>query len=129
LGALLGPSKIYSVVGLMFTFALIPVYSVANFGVYRLYRREHPEEFRPLLHVVIPVLATVALIWVGVKSLSPAPSYPNNWAFPLVVAWFVIGLVVLGVMSARGREAFLLKAGQEVHERVERSEERRETII
>lgn len=66
----------------------------------------------------------MALLWVGYKTINPFPASPNNWA-PIVVAlWFVLGLVVLAVMRARGREQWLLRAGAVAFEETEPVEAR-----
>lgn len=116
-GLLLGEDKVYNVTGLMFTFVLIPVYVLGNLACFRLFRSEFRAEFNPFLHLLVPIVSTVGLIAVGYKSLNPAPSYPNNYAFPIVVGWFVIGVVILMVMRARGREEWLLRAGEAVVDR------------
>ena len=53
---------------------------VANYAVFRLYRREYPAEFSVFLHVVVPVIGTVGLVWFGYKSLVPLPPAPENAA-------------------------------------------------
>lgn len=111
-GFLIGEDKVYNITGLMFTFTLIFVYVCGNLAAYRLYRTEYRREFNPLLHVVFPLVSSVGLIFVGYNSLRPAPTYPNNWAFPLVLIWMAIGVAVLVGLRLRGREEWLLKAGQ-----------------
>jgi amino acid transporter len=108
----IGEDKVYNVTGLMFTFVLIPVYIMGNIACYRLYRTRYRADFNPFLHVIVPIISTLGLLAVGYKSLSPAPAYPNNYAFPIVVLWAVIGVAILVVMRARRREGFLLRAGQ-----------------
>lgn len=110
--ALVGVDKVYNVTGLMFTFVLIPVYILGNVACYRLYRSEFRGEFNPFLHLLLPIISTVGLLAVGYKSLSPAPESPNSYAFPLVVVWAILGLLVLVAMRVRGREGWLLRAGQ-----------------
>lgn len=111
-GLLIGADKVYNLTGLMFTFVLIFVYVCGNIAAFRLYRTEYKHEFNPLLHVVIPAVSSIGLIFVGYNSLNPAPAAPNNWAFPLVLIWMALGALVLVAMRMRGREEWLLKAGQ-----------------
>lgn len=110
--AAIGEDKVYNVTGLMFTFVLIPVYIMGNIACFRLYRSEYRHEFNPVLHLAMPVVSTLGLLAVGYNSLSPAPAYPNNYAFPIVVGWAVVGIAVLLVMRARRREDWLLRAGR-----------------
>jgi amino acid transporter len=118
LAAIIHPGNVYNVTGLMFTFTLIPVFIAANVGLFRFYRREHPGEFKPLLHVVCPLVSSAALLYVGYASLVPAPSFPNNWAAPIVGIWLVIGIGVVFTMKATGRTEWLLKAGAAVGDSV-----------
>jgi amino acid transporter len=117
LGVIWGEENVFSVLGLLFIFAVIPAWVLANLGVFRLYRREHPEEFSPLKHAIVPVVSTVGLLWVGYKSVWPLPPYPNSWAAPLVGIWLVIGIAILAYIHSRGYEAeFMKRAGEAMDE-------------
>jgi amino acid transporter len=112
LSAAWGVSNVFSVLGFLFIFGAIPVYTVANYSVFRLYWKEHRSEFNVFLHVIVPIVGTVGLLWFGYKSVVPLPPSPNSWAVPLTVGWFVIGLVIVLWLRARGRERELhQKAG------------------
>jgi amino acid transporter len=110
--ALIGPAKVFDVVGLMFTFALIPVFILGALACFLLYWREYRPEFNWFLHVVCPVITCIALLTVGYYSLNPAPVYPFNWALPICAGWLVIGLIVLLVLRLRGNEAWMREAGE-----------------
>jgi amino acid transporter len=110
--ALIGPAKVFDVVGLMFTFALIPVFILGALACFLLYWREYRPEFNWFLHVVCPLITCVALITVGYYSLNPAPVYPFNWALPICAAWLVIGLIILAVLYFRGNETWMREAGE-----------------
>jgi amino acid transporter len=112
----IGVGNMYTVIGLIFTFALIPVYIMGNVGVFLLYRFRHPDEFNPIKHVLIPLLASAALVVVGYESLNPMPEYPLNLSAPIVLAWLAVGATVLVVMLRRGRSDWLAKAGEAVAE-------------
>jgi amino acid transporter len=58
-------------------------------------------EFRPLLHVVVPVVALCILVPAVYYSLKGL-SFPANAAIPAVVAWVALGGVVLVMLRARG---------------------------
>jgi amino acid transporter len=109
--ALIGPAKVFDVVGLMFTFALIPVFILGALACFLLYWREYQPEFNWFLHVVCPLITCVALITVGYYSLNPAPVYPFDWALPICAAWLVIGLIILAVLYFRGNETWMQEAG------------------
>jgi amino acid transporter len=117
LGVLWGVENVFSVLGFLFIFAVIPAWVLANVGVFRLYWNEHRDEFSVLKHVVVPVISTEGLVWVGYKSVWPLPPYPNSWAAPLVGIWLVIGLAILAYFHFRGHEAeFLSRAGRAMDE-------------
>lgn len=119
----LGAVNGYGYQSLALALAVIIVYTVANIGVFMLYRREYPNEFNPIIHALFPALSTAALIWLLYKQLSPFPPDPLKWAVPTVIAWIVIGGLILAAMRARGQQAWLLKAGAAVTERPETPEE------
>jgi amino acid transporter len=112
----IGQANVYNVTGTMFTFALIPVYIVANIGLFVLYRRDHPNEFNWFKHAVVGIVSAVALILVGYYSLSPWPPYPINLAAPIVAGWIVLGAIVLRVMLSRGHDHWIASAGDTVAE-------------
>jgi amino acid transporter len=120
-----GPSDVYNVTGLMNLFALIPVYLVANYGIVRMYRGEFKHEFNIGKHVIAPLIGSAGLVWLLYKSLNPFPAAPSKWAPIIVVVWLVVGIGITGAMWLRGKQAWLLKAGQAAHERPETSEELR----
>jgi amino acid transporter len=115
--ALIGPAKVFDVVGLMFTFALIPVFILGALACYRLYRGEYRSEFNWLLHVGSPIVTIVALLAVGYYSLNPAPVFPYSWALPICAIWLVLGVVVLVVMHVRRHEDWLGNAGDAMIDR------------
>jgi amino acid transporter len=108
----LGVGNVYNVGGTMTTFATIPVFIMASIGLFLLYRRKYPTEFNPLLHLIIPIIASVALVLVAYESLNPLPTYPVSLAAPIVVVWLAVGLVVMFLMLSRHGESWLARAGQ-----------------
>jgi amino acid transporter len=112
--ALIGPAKVFDVVGLMFTFALIPVFILGALACFLLYWREYRQDFNWFLHVACPVITCAALITVGYYSLNPAPVSPFSWALPICAIWLVIGLIILVVLRVRGREGWMRSAGEAV---------------
>jgi amino acid transporter len=107
----------------MITLALIFMYALANIGVIRYYRTEARSQFNPMLHVVAPLVATIAGIFVVWKSYF-SPNLDNFWSFGLPkpftgpVAWgllcflvlVVITVIILIILKVRGREDWLQKA-------------------
>jgi amino acid transporter len=112
--ALIGVTDVFSVGGTMETFAYIPVFIMANIGIFFFFRRRYPSEFRPLQHVAFPVISSIALLLVGYESLHPWPTYPVSLALPIVAVWLAVGIVVMIVMLARRGDSWLAQAGQAI---------------
>lgn len=111
-GIAFGPDVSYFLVdGLVLVLAVGVVYLMANLGVFLFYRGERRPEFNLLLHVVFPVISSAALIYAIYKSFSPAPASPYKWAPVIDGVWLLIGVAILLVMRARGREDWLATAG------------------
>jgi amino acid transporter len=106
----------YLVTGLILVLAVSFAYIFANFAVFRFYWTEHRSEFNWILHVVFPVVSTLVLLYAIYKSFPL--STPFDLA-PLVDgAWFIVGIVILVVLRARGNEEWLKKAGQSIGESI-----------
>ena len=99
------------------TLGMTFVYCAGNLGVFLFYRGDRKAEFSLLMHVICPLVSTVALIWVGYKSIIPLPAAPIRYAPILVLGWLILGAVLLVVMRRAGRESWLLKAGQVAYDR------------
>jgi len=112
-----GISRIFFVSGLLFTLCASWFYIWANVGVIRFFLGEKRAEFNFVAHIVLPVLTSVALIYVCWQTFTnPAPTGRGAWALPIFLVWAGIGIAALLIMRARGREQWLLKAGEEVYE-------------
>jgi amino acid transporter len=97
--------------GLILVLAVGVVYIMANVAVFMFYRRERPAEFKPLLHVVFPIISSAALIYAVYKSFQPAPASPYKWSPVVDGIWLLLGIGVLVWMRSRGREDWLESAG------------------
>jgi amino acid transporter len=116
----IGPINIFYFIGILLTLGLIFVYSAGNYSVFSLYRRELRPEFNVLLHVITPLVTTLALIWVGWKSIEglhiTSPQGYLDWTVIVVAAWFVAGLIIVFALSRTGREEWLVNAGHTLYE-------------
>src|SRR4051812_8321371 len=107
---------IFSVEDVFFTWALtitlglIVMYIMANIGVMKWYLGEKRAEFNPLLHLVLPIVATLAVGYVGYKSVVPLPDPPVKYAPLIGIGWLVIGAALLLWQNARGNKGWLAKA-------------------
>jgi amino acid transporter len=123
MGFLIGPFEEFVFFGIALTFALVFIYGSANLGVFLYYRRERRSEFNPILHLLFPLVGTAALLWVAYKTVNPFPESPNNWAPIVVGIWLALGVLILLVMRSRGKEEWLLRAGQVAAEELPAREE------
>jgi amino acid transporter len=86
------------------------MYILANAGVIRYYLTVRRAEFNPLLHLVLPIVASVAVAYVGYKSVVPLPEAPAKYAPIILLGWLLIGGAVLLWQNARGNREWLAKA-------------------
>ena len=122
-GLWLGPDvSFYLIDGLILVIGVTVVYLMGNLAVWMFYRGEHRAEFNWLLHLVFPLVSSIGLILaIWFTFFPPAgfgspPSAPYNYAPILDAAWFLLGVIILYWMRARGREEWLLNAGEAVGE-------------
>jgi amino acid transporter len=92
--------------------AVIIVYAMGNIGVFFLYWRQYRSEFNIFYHVIFPLISLAALAWLTYEAFHPFPAVPIVYGLPTVGIWLLIGVVILAVMAARGKEAWLTKAGE-----------------
>lgn len=116
LAAIVGPENALFAWALALTLGLILVYCVANVGVIRHYLGPGRAQFSPLLHIVTPVVASAAVLWVGYKSVVPLPPAPSKYGPIIIGAWFAIGVAVLAFLHLRGNERWLQEAGRAMGE-------------
>ncbi len=115
-GLLYGTTSAFAFIGTIITIPIILVYIATCIAVPLFYRREHPTEFNVLRHIIlpiIPVLVLLAVIYSQVVPLliPPYPAAPISYAVPIVALWFVIGLIIVAILSARRPET-LAKSSQ-----------------
>jgi amino acid transporter len=107
-----GPVGVLSFAAIIITLLVIIVYSAGNLASWRLYSRDYRSEYSRLKHLVIPVISTVILLYVGYKALSPLPTGVDKWAPVVALVWFAAGLVVVVVLSRSGKATWLARTGQ-----------------
>jgi amino acid transporter len=94
------------------TIGLVLMYILANIGVTKYYLTEGRSMFNPLLHVIIPLVASAAGVVVVWKSyFSPFTSTgPVYWGLLVFIVVLVITLVGLIYLRVRGQEDWMRKA-------------------
>lgn len=94
----------FSFVGAILTFPILIVYVATSVSVCVFYLREHRNEFNIFWHVIVPLLPALillAVIYEQVIALTP----PSNLAIPIVIGWFVLGLILVLILSLRSPQA------------------------
>jgi amino acid transporter len=109
--AVFGTSAVFPTWALTLTLGLIVMYVLANLGVIRHYLTEARAELNPVTHLIFPVLSSVAVLFVGYKSVVPLPDPPARYALFIFVCYTALGAAVLIYLKRRGREDWLEKAG------------------
>jgi amino acid transporter len=116
----IGPINIFYFIGTTLTLGLIFVYSAGNLGVFLLYWRELRSSFNPLIHAIIPLATTLALIWVGWKSIEglhiTSPQNYLDWVPAFVAGWVIAGVLLVIFVSRSGNTEWLVQAGRSIAE-------------
>ena len=94
------------------TIGLVLMYILANIGVVKYYLTEGRAQFNPLLHVVVPLVATAAGVVVVWKSyFSPFTSTgPVFYGLMVFIAVLAITILALVYMAIRRQEEWMHKA-------------------
>ena len=111
-----GASQVFPTWALTVTLGLITMYLLANAGVVKYFSTEARSRRRLLIHVVFPIFSSVAMLYVGYKSVVPLPDPPARYAIFLFLAYSAAGAGILLYLKGRGREDWLAKAGQAMRE-------------
>jgi amino acid transporter len=100
----LGAANSYFVYGLFFTILLIIVYIGGNYAVGRYFWRTFRGEFRPWKHVALPVVTSIALVYVGYKSVVPLPAYPVGAGVWVAIGWIAVAIAIAVGTRRRTRD-------------------------
>ncbi len=88
----------FTIIGAILTFPILIVYVATCVSVFFFYLREHREEFNAFRHVIVPLVPVVVLLFVlyfQFTALTP----PYNLSVPIVIGWFVLGLIIVILLS------------------------------
>ena len=116
LGFWIGPDQEFFLMGEVLTLALALIYTAGNLGVFLYYRRDRRGEFRPLWHAVFPLVSSAAVLGVAYLSVIASQPPPLRYAPLIVAGWLGLGVAVLFLMRAFGKEQWLLSAGAATQE-------------
>jgi amino acid transporter len=95
---------------------VIFVYVAANVGVVVYYWTKARDEFSWIKHFIFPVGTSLVLIYSIYAAFVPLPAAPNNWTPLVAAAWLVLGIIILVVMKAVGKQDWLARAAAIVAE-------------
>ncbi len=98
--------------GLVLVMAVTYIYISANVAVFFYYLKQRRSEFNVMLHFILPVVSTAALIYVTVKSFQPYPAFPYDLAPLIDGVWLVVGLGILTYLWASKKDQWIAKLGQ-----------------
>jgi amino acid transporter len=101
LGGTEGPENSYFIYGLAFTLLICVVYVAGNFAVTRYIHQHHRSAFKLGIHVILPLLTSAAVVYVGYRSVIPFPAYPTAAGAWVAVGWVLVAAVV--AVAARNR--------------------------
>ena len=104
LGLHYGPINAFSLLGLVVTFAALGVYFLAQVSCTVFFWRR--KEFSVLWHGLVPLAAMAVIVYLFVKSEFPTPPHPLNLAIWIAIAWAIIGVAIVAILSATAPERF-----------------------
>jgi amino acid transporter len=100
-GLLLQPDYIFGFLGTIATLAVIVLYAMANLALTLYMRREQPTKFTVWQHVVVPWIATLALLPVLFVTVYPEPTWPYKMTPYLFVVSLVVGFAYMQWRESR----------------------------
>src|SRR5579859_2367686 len=104
-GFVYGTTNAFGLLGTIITILILVVYMATCLAVPFYYRRERRNEYNVLRHILLPAIPFVVLIFPILAQFIPAPTPPLNLAGPICAAWFVLGLIIVVLLSQRAPEA------------------------
>jgi amino acid transporter len=108
-GLLLQPDYIFGFLGTIATLAVIVLYAMANLALTLYMRREQSAKFTVWQHVVVPWIATLALLPVLFVTVYPEPHWPYNMTPYLFLVSLLLGFAYM--QRRESRNPGLLRRG------------------
>jgi amino acid transporter len=95
------PDYIFGFLGTIATLAVIVIYAMANLALTLYMRREQPAKFTVWQHVVVPWIATLALLPVLFVTIYPEPTWPYKMTPYLFLAALLAGFAYMQWCESR----------------------------
>ena len=105
LGVWLGPIGALNFIGVLIAIGIIVIYILANISVIFLFLKKYREEWKLLLHFVVPILAVGILALAFYYTVWPVPPRPLSIAEAFVALWLVVGAVLALFLRGKARDA------------------------
>jgi amino acid transporter len=100
-GSLVAPDQSFFMLGTLGTIIYVFVYLMGNIGVARFFLTRARQELNVLIHIIFPIVSTIALLLVLYYSLVPLPAPPVSYAPLIGLVLFLAGLAVLWKLHSR----------------------------
>lgn len=94
----------FTLLGAILTFPILIVYVATCVSVFFFYLREHRDEFNVFRHIIVPLVPIVVLCFVLYFQFTSLTS-PYNISVPIIIGWFVLGLIIVLLLSLLAPEA------------------------
>lgn len=104
-GLVYGPGVAFNLLGTIIGIPIIIVYMATCLSVPFFYRREHRGEFNIGWHIILPAIPFIVLAIVLYFQFVPLPAAPYNLAGPLCAAWFILGIIIVVLLTFRVPQA------------------------
>ncbi|HVB22870.1 MAG TPA: APC family permease [Ktedonobacteraceae bacterium] len=104
-GLVYGPAVAFNLLGTIIGIPIIVVYMATCLAVPFFYQREHRREFNVGWHIILPAIPFIVLAVVLYFQFVPLPAAPYNLAGPLCAAWFVLGLIIVVLLTLLAPQA------------------------
>jgi len=112
-GLIFGLTNAYGLIATVLTLAILLLYFASCVSSFVYYRRERPQDFRIVQHVIVPLIPMIILLFVFAAQIYPVPPYPLNLALPIVVVWLVLGVIYMLYLNRKNPAA--LEHGRDVY--------------
>lgn len=83
------------------TILVLVVYFLTNLALPFYYRKNHPNEFSAIKHILLPLLGEVAIVVPGYYLVKPGQSAPYSWFPYIALAFVVLAFIYASVLVAR----------------------------
>lgn len=99
----LNPVTYFGEAATLGTIPIVVVYLAANLALPVYYRRNHPDQFSVLLHLILPVLGVLAIVFPLYELVKPGQPHPFDLYPYISLAIIVVAVAYALILNARDR--------------------------